>query len=195
MRFSRGVATEVVLRPGMLSKFAFRPKADMQLVEFRTAANDPSLEVKQETDGPKVIRTLIGNYLHGFSKAADAYSRGLERSDRDARPRIGSKDARNNFWFSGSPPLIEQLIEDGAVGAAANIRKLLQLTAAGDLQAYKDGISINEKFRKLKARNESACKASYCSMYVLDESPDRVTVAGMNRKDPWILSVNRWGLD
>ena len=104
-------------------------------------------EMELTTDGFQRNRGLAVMYRDLFSKAADAHSRDLDRNDRKADPRIGSKEARVLYWISGEPPRIELLVRQSPLGAADMLRYLIAFTEGDTYKQFKDKITQFPRLR------------------------------------------------
>jgi hypothetical protein len=154
-----------------------------------------AVELQTDPNEIKIKRKLQVLYMDFFSASADAESRGLAHDAKTASPRLGSKEARGAYWFSGSPPLIETMVASAPSQAAELLRKLLLVTSSSNKDAFNQQIVSLPKLRELRAKGLAACKANYCSMHVYAEDSNRLQLADSYRGVPHLVSVNRWGLE
>jgi hypothetical protein len=138
-------------------------------------------------------RTISAMYMHFYSAPADAVSRGFPHDARGAEPAFGSKQARFDFWFGGSPPQIETLLGTSPAGATRLLRKLVELAEnAPDAAGW---LADLPKFSELDRQGRAACRSSYCSLRVFAEEDDRIYTVGDIGKYSFAVSINRWGFD
>ena len=148
-------------------------------------------------DGFQRHHSAVVMYRDLFSKAADAHSRGIDRNDRKADPKIGSKEARSLYWISGEPPRIESLVRQSPQGAADMLRYLLAFTEGRTYKQFKDKTAELPQLRDHAMFKESKCRApaGICKMRVVDTTETRTKVLWAPGRDmPYMMSFNIPGL-
>jgi hypothetical protein len=142
-------------------------------------------------------RELRAMYMHSYSAAGDAVSRGLPRDAKSATPRFGSKEARTSFWLAGDPAQIEKLIAAAPAGAAAQLRELAARSA--EVPLTKERLAAQTAalptLGDLEKRGEAACAVYYCNLRVYAQDEDRIQAVGFIGQWPYAVSVNRWGFE
>ncbi len=126
-----------------------------------------------------------------FSKASDAHSRGLSQKDPNADPRIGSPEARAEYWLAGSPPRMERLVQEAPQSAAGMLSYLLSYTEGMTHKQYKQEIKSLDRVRDVDLGNGAKCRAKWglCKTRVVDHAQDRARVLSFAGQ-PWMISIN-----
>ncbi len=140
-------------------------------------------------------RYFIVMYRDVFLDGSDAHSRGLQRDDRDADPRIGSHEARALYWQSGTPPRMEQLVRDAPGGAAEMLRYLAGYTEGMSTRDFNQAIKSLDRVRDSNLGGGARCRARWglCNMRIADFTEERVRVLS-GGSEPWMMSLNISGL-
>lgn len=138
-------------------------------------------------------REVMARWESMYSKRLDAESRNLDPNDRAAKPALGSKTAREQFWLNGEPSRLESDMKASRKEMKDLLEVVLATPPGQTTTSAPDQYRNLPKLSVLRKAGTASCANPYCQYRVNRETRDRLYLEPVNM--PMLISIPRWGVE
>jgi hypothetical protein len=151
-------------------------------------------ETLVDASGNRRFRTVTAMYMDPYSNRLDALSRGLPINATGLTPRLGSKEARANYWLGSSPRRLDTAVLNAPRELGDLLTLMKDLPFDSKLVSTPEAFKQHPKLGELRRKGQASCTAAYCGTRVFRDLGDRLYLEADWRGRPWLISAPRWGL-